>query len=558
MEDHVHRPSPVDSWVLINAGWYKLVPTDELCIYTSAHAQGNLNAVRAEHGEEVAEHVLQVGPVSRTELGKARIAVCTHELARREHSDSVDYGVQRYLGQRRKNVIWDEQPGFVSIPSVSRADIVYLSEQLRVIAEGAAVRHIIRAIEDRCRERLDSDGARLEPTHILTRQEYLALADIDYSPVAHGVDAEKIADVLLFLDAASHGNCFMDRGARGPAGERSGQRRCFVAYKRDFQAHPGIVVLDATSNLSPVPKLLPNAKVVDTPQADYRNLQIAHLDMPGELRHVARRCASRELDKEFIRFVRKSVLEYTEVGDEILVVVHKRQVENEHSLHDHSTWQGRKVAVLHWGGGIGSNKWLHASHVFLFSEFHVPRSAHVAEGYGLQGLPASTESFNRDAIGQVLKGAPAQAQKGQLLRWFKQLACRGRIRNIGNDGACKEMKLFTTMHSGTLIENYAVLFPGAPEPKFVGTPINGKPTKGVRLANYLMSSSEVHLCASKVANDLDIKVSEVGRAFSSHACAPLTVFGWHFTPGNGRQSKPFFTKGPPLVNSKFNNKEISV
>lgn len=528
----------------------KLIPMGNLCIYTSAHAQGHVMAIRSEFGDKVADHVERVGRTDRAALGKARIAICTHELARREHSEKADFGVQHYMGQRRSNVIWDEQPSFVTIIPATRTDIVFLSEKLRTLPDGGKVRHVIHEIEARCRDQLDSDGPCREAVHLISRQEFLTLKEIDYSAVEGRNDADHIADVLRFLDAASLGNCFIDRGgARGQVSERNGQRRGFVAYKRDFRPHPGIIVLDATSKVSPVPALLPYAEVVPTPEADYRNLQITHIEMPEGLKNVARRTVSKELNQEFIRFVRSTVSAHSQVGDDVLVVLHKHHIESDPSLHDAQSWRGRNVSLLHWGRGIGANDWQTATHVFLFSEFHIPRSAHVAEGYGLQGLAANTESFGSDAIGQVLKGAPAQAQHGHLLRWFKQLACRGRIRNIDNNGICRVMKLFTTMNRGMLMENFHPLFPGAPLPEFIRTETKTKRTKGQRLADYLIACKSLHLCATKAAEELGIKVSEVGRAFASAKCkASAQAIGWSFTEGNGRKATPYFTRTPIIIN----------
>src|SRR5262249_15552301 len=40
--------------------------------------------------------------------------------------------------------------------------------------------------------------------------------------------------------------------------------------------------------------------------------------------------------------------------------------------------EGRKLCVVHWGSGIGSNAWKNADVVFLFDEFRIPRRKVIA------------------------------------------------------------------------------------------------------------------------------------------------------------------------------------
>jgi hypothetical protein len=120
------------------------------------------------------------------------------------------------------------------------------------------------------------------------------------------------------------------------------------------------------------------------------------------------------------------------------------------------------LAVTWWGGyGIGANDWRDAKVVLLFDDFHLPGHALIATVQGLKGHSAIEGALaSLDHTHDYHPDVDALCD-GHILRWLKQLALRGRARELDDNGICGEQKLVVTGDLIRLIEHFDRLFPGA-------------------------------------------------------------------------------------------------
>lgn len=514
------------------------VSVEELYVYTSEHSD------RDAQGHQTRQPG-RLPPASHSGLRKARIGVCTHELLMRECKAELDLGVRMYAGtQPRTNIFIDEYPAIVSIVDMVPSDLAFLGEQLCRLHGWDSVYSTFKAIETRVQAKFETVGGRAEAVHLLSREEYQALQGLDRSGLGETPDTKRVVGVLDFLDAASLGNCFLYRGS-GVRTAQVRQARIFQAFRRTFSITPGMIVLDATFDVSPMRKLFGNVEVVAVPTADYRNLRITHIDAPQMFADIARKNTPRSVDEEYLSYVRRTVLENTQPGDRALVIVQLRHQKQQEGVGD---WKGRQVMLAHWGAGIGSNDWRECTHVFAFSEFHKPCSVHIAEAFGLQDGSMCPQQLHRETAGASRKGNVALASDGDRLRWWKQMTCRGSVRQIDDEGVCGEMHLFTTMNKELLLKHYQTLFPGTAQPSFIKHPDAKPKSHGARLVDYVMASNAEKLSATQIAAALGIEVKKVATAFNSRWGACLRFRGWEFMPGNGKASTPYLIKTPIVIN----------
>jgi len=147
-----------------------------------------------------------------------------------------------------------------------------------------------------------------------------------------------------------------------------------------------------------------------------------------------------------------------------------------------------------------------------------------------------------------MNGPIKQVSEGHRLRWLKQMACRGNVRNAEPSGACGHMKLFTTMDRSLFAMNCSTLFPNAPKPTFIPSDQVERKTKAAKLEAFLLGCRKLELCTSEIAAELGLSVKDISRTFNSNACALLRYNGWELTAGNGRASKPILKNNPIEIN----------
>jgi hypothetical protein len=140
-----------------------------------------------------------------------------------------------------------------------------------------------------------------------------------------------------------------------------------------------------------------------------------------------------------------------------------KQFEDKEGFTTKYTWEieGRKLCVVHWGTGIGSNDWKNAEVVILCDEFHLPRRTAIANVQGLrehkvsEGDLASMKTLNSSAPAVDIFAL------GHRLRWLKQMALRGRARCYDERGVCGKQRLVVACNLGVFMANVGKLFPGA-------------------------------------------------------------------------------------------------
>ena len=139
----------------------------------------------------------------------------------------------------------------------------------------------------------------------------------------------------------------------------------FIGYDMDFPVRPGTLLFDTTSDIDGVTQLVSWRSPVASPQVNYDNLTVTHLTPPldviGPKDRVGELVKSLKRAKAYAAWIEATVLRNTEPGEKVLVVVHKAMLTKLHLLPDSQTLgsdaydlQGRKVAFINWGYGIGS------------------------------------------------------------------------------------------------------------------------------------------------------------------------------------------------------------
>ena len=299
-----------------------------------------------------------------------------------------------------------------------------------------------------------------------------------------------------------------------------------------------MVLLDATADISGVCALMKGMEAVkDIPQVDYANLQIFHIGLPREydvkFKDLVKRASTA---RPYAEWIRQTVLDQTKPGDRVLVVSHKplfdhKYLEEAPIAGDPADWSGRHVSTLHWGTGIGTNSFRDCDTVFLFGEFWKPRSSTVGHTLGVTSRTASEDTL-KGANGRYLVGDYKTFNEGDLLRWTKQLACRGSVRNVDAEGRCGKMRLFTTMDLKRLLRNREALFPGSPKVTLIGQPrftsekdTGSRPVD--RLADLLKTTDQDKLSSADIERWTGVEGKKLPRALQSSAVKPIAEhFGW--------------------------------
>jgi hypothetical protein len=88
--------------------------------------------------------------------------------------------------------------------------------------------------------------------------------------------------------------------------------------------------------------------------------------------------------------------------------------------------EGRKLCAIHWGTGIGENWWHEAEVVLLFHEFDKPIRSSIARAQGLMGSKATEGALGSMKILNSRAPQVNTIREGDLLRWTKQMALRGK------------------------------------------------------------------------------------------------------------------------------------
>jgi hypothetical protein len=363
-----------------------------------------------------------------------------------------------------------------------------------------------------------------------------------------------IAEVFGFARSMANGCAFIARYHSGEKGTY------FVGYEPQFTIVPGMVLLDATSDLDGVTSLCPWRTHVEVPPARYDNLTIVHVDC-----YTDERLASYLLNQanrlKYVRWMKEVIKENMGPGQRAVVVCKKILVD-EHDIPDWPTgdqrfteqlkftedygWDvdGRSVSITYWGGnGIGSNVWRDADVVFLFGEFYLPRRAHIGS---TQGLQLATTAEGAIVTMPELQSSSQEVDaisEGHLLRWTKQMSLRGKGRFFDKHGVCGEQKVVLAMDYERLLLNKDIMFPGAKF--FVSRPRNNDLSRYQRRRQLMEILSDPNcptpVSTKEIADRMGVKSwgSVSKDVMAGDAIDMVGSLGWTYVSSRGRGGAHF-------------------
>jgi hypothetical protein len=341
---------------------------------------------------------------------------------------------------------------------------------------------------------------------------------------------------------------FIARHNKGAAGTH------FVGYEPQHAIVPGMVLLDATSDIDGVTPLSPWRDHIDVPRGHYDNLTIVHVQSCTDetLGKFLRRAADR---LTYSRWMEQVIREHMEPGQLGLVVCKKALLDHRNIPGPHPRdpgaeqsednppfgWEldGRKLGVTYWGGaGLGSNAWKDGDVVFLFDEFYLRRGTVIG---GTQGLQLAPTSEGAVASMTALNSKPPEVKsvwEGHLLRWNKQMALRGRGRVFDEHGICGKQKLVFTGDYERLLLYKDRMFPGSKlTVSREETPLSNWKTRRRQLLEILSSPKLTNvITTNEIASLMQVKAwRDVSKeAMAGDTRDMLKALGWTYVSNKGR------------------------
>jgi len=330
----------------------------------------------------------------------------------------------------------------------------------------------------------------------------------------------------------------------------------FVGWDRKGMEKPGMMLLDATSDIDGVSYIAPWRDVAEVPQARYDNLEIILVSQ-----HTKRKL------KEYLGFAKNQIAyvshtlsvinEHMQPGEHGLVICKK-------TLFDHAripTWpesdprrdtpqlytdkyrwdvDGRKLCAVHWGTGIGRNEWKDADVVFLFDEFYIPRRTSVAQVQALREETAEQGDLgSMTTISSKARGVDI-LNLGHRLRHMRQMALRGRARIYDQHGVCGKQRLVISCDLKSFLEHKDKLFPGAKI-----TVVGGRLESATWPTKVLDALGKVDPHTTEIKTRLlERTMGKPWRSISSNVLTPqfdaaLSGLGWKYEPGKGCKGSSF-------------------
>jgi len=502
---------------------------DAVAVWTTAHDIHTEDRTAEELG------VVPARRFARSALDTARIAIGTHRrFLQAAERDRVD-GLTHYRGQRRSIIYLDETPLLVKLVEMSPNQVYAFRDAVKQTEEDhpwvQALHQIGRRMDDAYMA-VRWDGATFVSIELV--DDELNIDDLDHecasslerfvpagTPGRH-TKAEAFEDVVRFIRAARDGYAFLY--AQEPAR--------FVAYQLSFRPFPGLVILDATSDLTGIRQLAPGLERIEAPRVDYRHLRLFHVPTPSEARGRTKEVMSKASTRRvYAAWLRKTVVDNTTEGELVLIVVHKALVDNEDiplANDPDKPWSlaGRRVLVMTWGACIGANWGRDAEAVFLFGEFYIPKAAIVGMVLGLRDQPFKSASDISHAVAGKMKGDYGRAFEDHLCRWSAQLGARGCMRVIDGYGVAKAMRLYSTMPLDRLLRLRSEVWLGAPPPVVLGDGREAR-TKIEALANLLATTNLDVLWYRDLAVELETDPKNLQRLLNHRRVVEVAeAYSW--------------------------------
>jgi hypothetical protein len=357
--------------------------------------------------------------------------------------------------------------------------------------------------------------------------------------------------------AIARRRAFIARSANGKRGAT------FVGYQENRPEAFGMILLDATADIDGVNELCSWRIPVEGPAERFDNLDIVHIPsiVKGTFKKWWDENRCNQID--YVAYVRNTILHNVERGQRALVVCMKDIV----CCSDLDGWSkyvgcfadrdttdyvwnldDRRIAVTWWGGyGIGANDWLDADVVLLFEDYHLPRHVLIAMVQGLQDYRATKGPLATLAALQERRHPEVDLLgDGQVLRWLKQMALRGRARDFDAHGTCGRQRLVVTGDLTRIIANLDRVFPGAQRPSTSEPHKHG--TLMEKLSAVLVNAADAEtLSSEEVGTLIGAEWRKVSGDLVKHPRfeAVVAKAGFRYVPGKGRRRSRFDRIEPP-------------
>ncbi len=432
-----------------------LVGQANVAVWTNAHDKRTAAAaIERQHGY-VPQHRFSVD-----DLENYPVAIATHKFYMGSRASKATV----FQGKRRRITFIDEKAADVSIFDVDTGLIKTVRDRLAE-RHTANLEHVrqLTVLHDHLEAVWQSAPGKAafdeipEPTKVdlswfATDQanNYIASSD------------DQLRNVFGFGRALAKGFAFLSRYDEFGKGAR------FVGYEMNMPLTAGTILLDATADIDGVSLIVNNRKPVRVPQVNYSNLTITHIEpQVAKGKTVSEVVKQAKYARPYSQWIIETIRQNSQPGEKVLAVAHKALFDHEYLPDGHREFtspldlEGREVCLIHWGTGIGSNRWKGATVVFLFGEFHIPKRAMVGTTLGLQGQRATAAILSPFQSPNPRGTALKALREGGLCRWMKQLAMRGNARNIDADGFCGEQRLYVTGEFERLIAHKDRMFPSA-------------------------------------------------------------------------------------------------
>ncbi|SHL54975.1 DEAD/DEAH box helicase family protein [Bradyrhizobium lablabi] len=525
-----------------------LVGSEAVAVWTSAHdIRPSAVAVQQEQGF-VPERRFSVD-----DLANYPVVIATHKFYMGPRSRKATV----YRDQPRKLTIVDERAADVSTFDVDTGLIKTVRDRLAE-KHTANLEHVaqLTILHDHL-EAVWQGTSRKEAFDEIPRDKHIDLSwfNSDQANDYIASSEEQIRIVFSFGRALAKGFAFLSRYDDYGNGAR------FVGYEMNMPLTPGTILLDATADIDGVSLIVNNRKPVQVPQVNYRNLTITHIE-PNltKGKTVADVVKQAKHARPYAEWIIETIRQNSQPGEKVLAVAHKGLFDHEYLL-DHEylpdghrefstplDLEGRQVCFVHWGTGIGSNRWKNASAVFLFGEFHLPKRAMVGTSLGLREQRATAAALAPFQSPNPRCTGLKALREGHLCRWMKQIAMRGNARNIDADGFCGQQRLFVTGEFERLIIHKDRMFPAATLTSQAKA--SNRARKGVKaLVSFLYGTDEQEITTVDVQKLTGVSLQKNGARYLSDPIVQRAMQDtrFSFAAGKGRGNLGRFVRGLPLL-----------
>jgi hypothetical protein len=277
------------------------------------------------------------------------------------------------------------------------------------------------------------------------------------------------------------------------------------------------------------------------PQVNYSNLTITHIEPKlTKGKTVSEIVKQAKYARPYADWIKETIRQNSQPGEKVLAVAHKGLFDHEYLPDGHREFgspldlEGREVCFIHWGTGIGSNRWKDATAVFLFGEFHVPKRAMVGTNLGLRGQRATATALAPFQSPNPRCTGLKALREGHLCRHMKQLAMRGNARNIDANGVCGVQRLYVTGEFSRFVRYKDQLFPGATVTiKEQEKHLRGGGREALMALLFHAQTDVITTAEVKAATGIDLQKNRKRYLSSQEIQQAMSQNGWDFLAGTG-------------------------